>query len=78
MAADIIPFGHISIDHAEYERLQRNSRKLQAIRDRWDQYHMEKKLAAEGISEDHMHKIRRRALNEIGEILRRKDVKRGS
>lgn len=59
---------------AELNKLRRDSRKLKAIREILDEFHLRKKLVSEHISEDHLHKLRRKAINEVYSILRRKDI----
>ena len=59
----------VSISIREYEALQRNSRRLKAIRDTLDEYHIKKKLIASRASEDHIHRLRRITINKISDLV---------
>ena len=60
----------VTISVAEYEALQRDSRKLRAIRDKMDEYHIRKRLVEHNL----LHRLRRKTLNEIAALLHRKDI----
>jgi hypothetical protein len=64
--------GVVTVPIEEYERLQRDSRALRAIRDTMTEYYMRKKLITSKVSEDHLHRLRRITLNIISELIHRK------
>lgn len=65
----------ITISIAEYEGLLRNSRKMKAIKDTLDEYHLRKQIVTVGLSsENSLHRLRRQTINKIYELARRKDM----
>jgi hypothetical protein len=75
MTRQLEPTDSFLITHKEYEELQLDSRKLRAIRDILDEYHISKKLVVQRISEENsLHRLRRRTLSRIQVLIQRKDI----
>jgi hypothetical protein len=69
MTANLDPHDTIEIHMSEYEKLMDADRKLKSIKSLWDEYQMRRKLLGERITEGNMHRLRRRTLNKMGQLL---------
>jgi uncharacterized membrane protein (DUF106 family) len=59
----------VTITQNQYLRFQRDQEKLEKIKSHWDEYQMRRKLLGERITEGNMHRLRRRTLNKMGQLL---------
>ncbi|QGJ90102.1 hypothetical protein HWC80_gp110 [Mycobacterium phage Indlulamithi] len=64
----------ITIPISEYEGLLRKAMKVKAIREKLDEYHIRKKLVSAHVTHDHLHRLRRKTLAEIYQLIIAKEV----
>ena len=62
----------VTLSVNQYERLMADSRKLKAIRDAVDEYHLTRKLVSARVTAGHLHRLRRKALSKISLLLQSK------